>query len=159
MLQSANELGLKPRMMGGGMVGLQYTAIKSKLKSKLNGIVNYKTWVPSAKLISGRGLLQEIPGARARHRSARLLPGWLGICLSAGARRRDHGIEEHQRRQDRRLSPHSRVQHHHGVRHQVRQKRRMDQIRNAAGPSYQTVLTPAEEKTGSIIYPYEKALG
>jgi len=25
--------------------------------------------------------------------------------------------------------------------------------------SYQTVLTPAEEKTGSIIYPYEKALG
>ena len=27
------------------------------------------------------------------------------------------------------------------------------------GMSYQTVLTPADEKTGSIIYPYEKALG
>jgi len=27
------------------------------------------------------------------------------------------------------------------------------------GMSYQAVLTPAEEKTGSIIYPYEKALG
>jgi branched-chain amino acid transport system substrate-binding protein len=27
------------------------------------------------------------------------------------------------------------------------------------GMSYQTVLMPAEEKTGSIIYPYEKALG
>jgi hypothetical protein len=24
--------------------------------------------------------------------------------------------------------------------------------------SYQTVLTPADEKTGSVIYPYEKAL-
>jgi branched-chain amino acid transport system substrate-binding protein len=27
------------------------------------------------------------------------------------------------------------------------------------GMDVQTVLTPADEKTGSIIYPYEKALG
>ena len=27
------------------------------------------------------------------------------------------------------------------------------------GMSYQTVLTPADEKTGNVIYPYEKALG
>ena len=27
------------------------------------------------------------------------------------------------------------------------------------GMSYQTVLTPTEQETGSIIYPYEKALG
>ena len=52
MVQSASELGLKPKMMGGGMVGIQYTAIKSKLKSKLNGIVNYETWVPSPKLMA-----------------------------------------------------------------------------------------------------------
>ncbi len=26
------------------------------------------------------------------------------------------------------------------------------------GMSYQTVLTPADEKTGTVIYPYEKAL-
>jgi hypothetical protein len=25
--------------------------------------------------------------------------------------------------------------------------------------SYQTVLAPADEKTGDVIYPYEKALG
>jgi branched-chain amino acid transport system substrate-binding protein len=47
MVQTASELGLKPKMMGGGMVGIQYTAIKSKLKSKLNGIVNYEFWVPT----------------------------------------------------------------------------------------------------------------
>ena len=52
MLLSARELGLKPKMMGGGMVGLQATAIKSKLKSKLNGIVNYDNWVPSAKMMA-----------------------------------------------------------------------------------------------------------
>jgi branched-chain amino acid transport system substrate-binding protein len=26
------------------------------------------------------------------------------------------------------------------------------------GMSYQTVLTPADQKTGNVIYPYEKAL-
>jgi branched-chain amino acid transport system substrate-binding protein len=49
---SASELGFKPKMFGGGMVGLQATAIKNKLKSKLNGIVNYETWVPSPKLMA-----------------------------------------------------------------------------------------------------------
>src|SRR5580698_3045347 len=41
MLLSANELGFKPKMFGGAMVGLQATAIKSKLKGHLNGVVNY----------------------------------------------------------------------------------------------------------------------
>ncbi|HEX4041914.1 MAG TPA: amino acid ABC transporter substrate-binding protein, partial [Xanthobacteraceae bacterium] len=49
---SANELGLKPKMFGGAMVGLQATVFKDKLKSKLNGIVNYETWVPSPKLLA-----------------------------------------------------------------------------------------------------------
>src|SRR5580700_6477770 len=52
LILSANELGLKPKMMGGGMVGLQATVFKDKLKSKLNGIVNYETWVPSPKLLA-----------------------------------------------------------------------------------------------------------
>src|ERR1700758_52293 len=52
LLLSANELGLKPKMMGGAMVGLQATAFKDKLKSKLNGVVNYETWVPSPKLLA-----------------------------------------------------------------------------------------------------------
>ena len=52
MLLSANELGFKPKMFGGAMVGLQATAIKDKLKGKLNGIVNYDNWVPSAKMMA-----------------------------------------------------------------------------------------------------------
>src|SRR6202051_1681007 len=52
MLLSANELGFKPKMIGGGMVGLQATVFKDKLKGKLNGIINYETWVPSEKLMA-----------------------------------------------------------------------------------------------------------
>ena len=49
---AANELNFTPKMLGGSMVGLQATAFKDKLKSKLNGIVNYETWVPSPKLMA-----------------------------------------------------------------------------------------------------------
>ena len=34
------------------MVGLQATVFKNKLGPKLNGIVNYETWVPSEKMMA-----------------------------------------------------------------------------------------------------------
>ena len=49
MVLAANEIGLTPKMFGGALVGLQATVFKDKLKGKLNGIVNYETWVPDAK--------------------------------------------------------------------------------------------------------------
>ena len=52
LLQTVTEIGYKPKMLGGAMVGLQATAFKDKLKGKLNGVVNYETWVPSPKLMA-----------------------------------------------------------------------------------------------------------
>jgi branched-chain amino acid transport system substrate-binding protein len=50
MVRSVNEIGLKPKMIGGGMVGLQATAIKTQLGPLLNGFVNYDFWLPVAKM-------------------------------------------------------------------------------------------------------------
>ena len=50
MVRAARELGLKTRMFGGAMVGLQYAGIRSQLADNLNGVVNYELWVPSAKM-------------------------------------------------------------------------------------------------------------
>jgi branched-chain amino acid transport system substrate-binding protein len=47
MVNSINELGYKPKMVGGAMVGLQATVFKTRLGPLLNGIINYETWVPS----------------------------------------------------------------------------------------------------------------
>ena len=47
MVRAANEIGLKARMFGGGMVGLQATPIKTQLGPLLNGIVNYDFWIPA----------------------------------------------------------------------------------------------------------------
>jgi branched-chain amino acid transport system substrate-binding protein len=46
MIRAANEIGLKTRLFGGGMVGLQATAIKTQLGPLLNGIVDFDFWLP-----------------------------------------------------------------------------------------------------------------
>lgn len=50
MVLAAHEVGLRPKMFGGGMVGLQFAALLTKLGPKLNGIVNYDFWVPEPTL-------------------------------------------------------------------------------------------------------------
>jgi branched-chain amino acid transport system substrate-binding protein len=45
ILRAAAELGLKAKMFGGPMVGLQYAAMKSQLGEQLNGIVSYELYV------------------------------------------------------------------------------------------------------------------
>ncbi len=56
MIRAANEVGLKAKLFGGGMVGLQSTAIKVQLGPLLNGIVDYDFWLPWSKLASPEGL-------------------------------------------------------------------------------------------------------
>ena len=46
MIRAASEVGLKAKLFGGGMVGLQATAIKTQLGPLLNGIVDYDFWLP-----------------------------------------------------------------------------------------------------------------
>jgi branched-chain amino acid transport system substrate-binding protein len=50
MVRAANEVGLKTKVFGGGMVGLQATAIKAQLGPMLNGILNYDFWLPVPKM-------------------------------------------------------------------------------------------------------------
>jgi branched-chain amino acid transport system substrate-binding protein len=46
MVRAINEAAFKPRMFGGGMIGLAFTAIKAQLGPLLNGIVANDTYVP-----------------------------------------------------------------------------------------------------------------
>ncbi len=176
MLQSANELGLKPKMMGGGMVGLQYTAIKSKLKSKLNGVVNYETWVPSPKLMAPAADFFKKYQARAQGIDplGYYLGGWGYAYLQVLA----DGVTGSKSIDDDKIADYLRSNAFDTImasgikfgKNGEWTKSEMLQVQyhgitDAAdletwrGMSYQAVLTPADEKTGSLIYPYEKALG
>ena len=46
MVRAVNEVGLKTRMFGGGMVGPQFAALKTALGPLLNGVVNYELYAP-----------------------------------------------------------------------------------------------------------------
>jgi branched-chain amino acid transport system substrate-binding protein len=46
MVRAVNEVGLKVKMFGGGLVGLQYAAVKRQLGPLLNGITTFDTYVP-----------------------------------------------------------------------------------------------------------------
>src|SRR6267378_165527 len=46
MVRAANEVGLKTRMFGGGLVGPQFAALKTQLGPLLNGVVNYEFYAP-----------------------------------------------------------------------------------------------------------------
>jgi branched-chain amino acid transport system substrate-binding protein len=47
IVRAASEVGLNTRLFGGGMVGLQSTAIKTQLGPLMNGVVDYEFWLPT----------------------------------------------------------------------------------------------------------------
>jgi branched-chain amino acid transport system substrate-binding protein len=46
MVRAVSEIGYKPRLFGGAMIGLQFTPIKAQLGSLLNGVLVNENYVP-----------------------------------------------------------------------------------------------------------------
>ena len=178
MLLSANELGLKPKMFGGAMVGLQATAIKAKLKSHLNGVVNYDNWVPSPKMMAPAADFFKKYQARAPGLGIDPLGYYLGGWGYARMQLLADAVTGTKSLDDAKLADYLRSHQFNtimidGVKFgkngewvKARQLQvQYHDLTDAAdletwrGMSYQTVIAPAEEVTGKLIYPYEKALG
>jgi branched-chain amino acid transport system substrate-binding protein len=178
MLLSANELGLKPKMFGGAMVGLQATALKSKLKSHLNGVVNYDNWVPSPKMMAPAADFFKKYQARAPGLGIDPLGYYLGGWGYARMQLLADAINGTKSTDDAKLADYLRGHAFdtimiNGVRfgkngEWVKARQLQVQYHNLTdaadldtwrGMSYQTVLTPPEEKTGDVIFPFAKALG
>jgi branched-chain amino acid transport system substrate-binding protein len=177
MVLSANELGLKPKMMGAAMVGLQATAIKEKLKGKLNGIINYDNWVPSAKMMAPAEAFFKKYQARAAGQGVDPLGYYLGGWGYAYLQVLAQAIEGTKSINDDKIADYFRNNAVNsimaeGVRfgkngewvkaHQLQVQ--YHDITDAAnletwrGMSYQTVLKPDDEVTGKVIFPYANAL-
>jgi branched-chain amino acid transport system substrate-binding protein len=50
MLRAVHEVGLKARLFGGNLVGLQTTSMKTQLGPLLNGVVVNENWIPAPAL-------------------------------------------------------------------------------------------------------------
>jgi branched-chain amino acid transport system substrate-binding protein len=172
---AANELNYHPKMFGGGMVGLQATVFKNKLGSKLNGIVNYETWVPSERMMKPAAEFfkkyQARAGAAGVDPLGYYLGGWgyayvnmLGEAIVATKGVNDDKIADYLRKTPIKtiMGNWSYGKNGEWTKSEIMQVQYHD-IKDGAGldtwrgMGYQTVLTPQELKTGNVIYPYEKA--
>ena len=88
MVRAVNEVGFRPKMIGGAMVGLQSTAIKARLGSavqRLDQLRYLAAGSEDADRRRGRDD-EKIPSARGggRRRCARLLHGAVELCSAPG---------------------------------------------------------------------------
>ena len=175
ILLTANELNFTPKMLGGAMVGLQSTVFKDKLKSRLNGVVNYETWVPSPKLLAAAAdffkIYQERAKAAGTDPLGYYLGGWgyayfqlLGEAIEGAKTLNDEKLAEYLHSHefktimgDIKFGPFGEWTKQASLQVQYHGITDAANLETWRGMSYQTVLTPDDQKTGELIYPYAKA--
>jgi branched-chain amino acid transport system substrate-binding protein len=175
IVRAVNEIGFKPKQIGGAMVGLQATALKKQLGPLLNGFVNYDMWLPVPTLqFSGIDELLKKYQARAQAEGVDELGYYMAPWAYAQLQVMQQAIEGTQSLEDKKLSEYMHANTFHTVLGDVKfdkngewvqprmlqvqfhdvKGNEVDQFRTMGT---QTVVSPAEYKTGEVIYPYEKA--
>ncbi len=175
IVRAVNEVGFKPKMIGGGMVGLQNSALKAQLGPLLNGIVNYDFWLPVPKMeFPGVDELMKKYQARAAAEGVDPLGYYMAPQAYAQLQVLQQAIEATKTLDDQKLADYIRANTFKTVLGDVKfgkggewsQPRVLQiQFQNVKGNDVaqfknvktEVVLTPADYKSGNIIYPYEKA--
>jgi branched-chain amino acid transport system substrate-binding protein len=175
MVKAVNEIGLKPKMIGGAMVGLQATVFKTQLGPLLNGFVNYDFWLP-AKTMEFPGVMDLMTKYQAKAAGAGVDP--LGYYMApwgyAYVQVLGQAVEAVKSLDDEKLAEHIRKTTFKtvvgdvkfGAKGEWAEPRVLQvQFQNIKGNdvgqfkdiSTQVIVTPSQYKAGNAIYPYEKA--
>jgi branched-chain amino acid transport system substrate-binding protein len=175
IVRAVNEIGFKPKLIGGGMVGLQNTALKAQLGPLLNGFVNYDFWLPVEKMqFPGVDELMKKYQARAAAEGVDPLGYYMAPQAYAQMQVLQQAIEGTKSLDDQKLADYIRAGTFKTVLGDVKFGRGGEwsaprvlqiQFQNVQGNGVdqfkdvktQVVLTPAEYKSGNVVYPYEKA--
>ena len=175
MVRSVNEIGFKPKAIGGAMVGLQATAIKTQLGPLLNGWTNYDFWLPVPKMeFAGVADLIKRYQAKAAAEGVDPLGYYMAPWGYAQLQVLQQAVESTKSLDDGKLGDYIRANTFKTVVGDVKfgakgewEKSRVLQVQfqNVKGNdvaqfkdmSTQVVVAPAEYESGKVIYPYEKA--
>jgi branched-chain amino acid transport system substrate-binding protein len=175
MVRAVNEVGFKPKMIGGAMVGLQSTAIKTQLGLLLNGWTNYDYWLPVPKMrFAGVDELMRKYQARAAVEGVDALGYYMAPWGYAQLQVLQQAVAATESLDDSKLGDYLRANTFKTVVGDVTfgkdgewaQSRLLQiQFRNIKSNdlaqfkdiSTQVVVAPAEYESGKLIYPYEKA--
>ena len=173
MIRAAHEVGLKTKMFGGGMVGLQSTAIKVQLGPLLNGIVDYDFWLPWSGLATPESLAflkkyQEKSSAAGVDALGYYLPPFAYAYMQII----QEAIEKVKSLDQDKLSDYMRATTFKTIIGDVKygsngewteprvlavqfQNVKANDTEQFTGPKTEVILWPPQYKTGDIVYPYE----
>jgi len=175
MLRAAHEVGLQPKIFGGGMVGLQFTTVMTSLGPMLNGIVNYDFWAPESTMMFP-GIKEFLNEYQARAAKAGVDP--LGYYLPpysyALVQVLGQAVDATKSLDQQKLADYIRATEFNTIVGRVKfgkngewakgrtlmvqyQKVHGTGIEQFRGPGKKVVLYPEELKSGAIIYPYSAA--
>jgi branched-chain amino acid transport system substrate-binding protein len=175
MIRAAHEVGLKTKLFGGGMVGLQSTAIKVQLGPLLNGIVDYDFWLPWSGLANDQAK-DFLKKYQAKAPSAGVDP--LGYYLPPFAygdmQVLQQAVEGTQSLDQDKLADYLRTHTFKTVVGDVKfgatgewadarvmevqfQNLKANDLEQFKDPKAEVVLWPPSLKTGDVIYPYTEA--
>ena len=173
IIRASHEVGFKPKLFGGGMVGLQATALKTQLGPLLNGIVTYDFWLPWAGFATedGRELIKKYQ-TRSAAAGVDLLgyympPFGYALCqiveqaVTATGGTNDDKLAEYARKTTFKTVAGDIKFNAEGewaesqvmaVQFQGVTGNDVDQFRD---PKTEVILAPAKYSTGKLIYPYD----
>jgi branched-chain amino acid transport system substrate-binding protein len=175
MVRAVNEVGFKPKMIGGAMVGLQSTAIKARLGPLLNGWTNYDFWLPVPKMrFAGVDELMKKYQARAAVEGVDALGYYMAPWGYAQLQVVQQAVEGTKGIDDAKLGDYMRANTFKTVVGDVKfgpqgewaQSRvlqvqfrdvKTNDLAQFKDISTQVVVAPAEYESGKLMYPYEKA--
>ncbi len=175
MVRAANEIGLKAKMFGGAMVGLQTTSTKTSLGPLLNGIVNYDFWLP-VKAMQFPGVLEFLKKYQAKAPAAGVdllgyyIPPWayadlqvLGEAVEATKSLDQEKLGAYMRAStfktilgDLKFGANGELAESRVLQIQFQHIKGND-LEQFKGTSTQVVLSPPQYKSGEVIYPYTAA--
>jgi len=175
MIKSMSEVGFKPKMWGGAMVGLQATVFKTQLGPLLNGVVNFETWLP-VKSMDFPGAFDLLKKYQARAQAAGTdplgyyMPVWayaylqvLGDAIAATKSLNDDVLADYIRKTtfktvvgDVKFGKQGEWAEERTLAAQFQniKGKGVDDFRDL---STEVIVYPPQYKTGEVIYPYEKA--
>jgi branched-chain amino acid transport system substrate-binding protein len=175
MVRAVNEIGFKPKMIGGGLVGLQATAIKTQLGPLLNGWTTYDFWLPVPKMdFPGVADLIKRYQARAAAEGVDPLGYYMAPWGYAQLQVLQQAVEGTKSLDDAKLGDYIRANTFKtvvgdvkfGAKGEWAQSRVLQvQFQHVKGNdvaqfkdiSTQVVVSPPAYESGKVIYPYEKA--
>jgi len=174
IVRAVNEVGLKPKMIGGAMVGLQSAPIKMLLGPLLNGFVNFEFWLPVPKLdFPGVADFMKIYQARAQGEHADALGYYTAPWAYAQLQVLQQAVEATKVFEDKQLADYIRATTFKtvvgdikfGAKGEWAESRMLQvQFQNIKGnelaqfkdTSTQVVVSPEAYASGKVIYPYGK---